>query len=82
MDLAPSLGHVFSLNMEESVFVGWNLFATQNRGPHHSRSGTWMDDTGEIRETEKESSSETIPQFEVREMLLQSDKIKDFRTQQ
>jgi lipoteichoic acid synthase len=79
MDIAPSLGHVFSLNMEESVFVGWNLFATQNRGPYNSRVGTWMDQTGRIQETEKAQDWSDSRLFEVSEMLLQGDKIGDFR---
>jgi phosphoglycerol transferase MdoB-like AlkP superfamily enzyme len=79
MDLAPSLGHVFSLNMEESVFVGWNLFATQNRGPHHSRVGTWMDQTGRIQESEDVQNPENVDLFKVSEMLLQGDKIREFK---
>ena len=79
IDVAPTLGHVFSLNMEESVFVGWNLLATENRGTYHCRLGTWMDPTGKIRESEEARASEGHVRFEVSEMLLQSDKIKDFR---
>lgn len=78
MDLAPTIGHVFSLNMEESVFVGWNLLATQNRGPHFSRLGNWMDQTGTIQVAEDENNTIESPLFEASEMLLQSDKIKEF----
>lgn len=80
MDLAPTLAHVFSLNMEESVFVGWNLFATQNRGPHHSRVGTWMDQSGKIRQVENSQDSAKDRLFKVSEMLLQGNKIGAFRS--
>ena len=79
IDVAPTLGHVFSLNMEESVFVGWNLFATQNRGPYQSRVGTWMDQTGRIRLKENGQASGDTSRFEVSEMLLGADKIRDFK---
>lgn len=77
MDMAPTIGHVFSLNMEESVFVGWNLLATQNRGPHYCRVGTMMDQTGKIQlEGDVQNPHETET-FEASEMLLQWDKIRD-----
>lgn len=78
MDLAPTLGHVFSLNMEESMFVGWNLFATQNRGPHHCRVGTVMDQNGKIQMEEEARLPEEAGLFEVSEMLLRWDKIRSF----
>jgi lipoteichoic acid synthase len=80
IDLAPTLGHVFSLNMEESVFVGWNLFATQNRGPQHSRVGTWMDQAGRIQEWESSGDSQESDLFQVSEMLLQGDLIEAYRS--
>jgi lipoteichoic acid synthase len=80
IDLAPTLGHVFSLNMEESVFVGWNLFATQNRGPQHSRIGTWMDQAGRIQEWESSGDSQESDLFRVSEMLLQSNSIETYRS--
>lgn len=76
MDLAPTLGHVFSLNMEESVFVGWNLFATQNRGPHHCRVGTVMDQTGRIQLEEDARLPDEDGLFEASEMLLRWDRIR------
>lgn len=79
MDLAPSIGHVFSLAMEKSVFLGWNLFAKQNSGPRISRLGTWMDRRGMIKPPEDTSEALDTTEFEVSEMLLQSDKIPDFR---
>lgn len=80
MDLAPSLGHVFSLAMEESVFVGWNLFATQNRGPYDCRIGTHMDQSGKIHDSERSGDRSVPDQFRVSEMLLQADKIEEFRS--
>jgi len=79
MDVAPSLGHLFSLNMEESVFVGWNLFATENRGPHYSRLGTWMDQTGRIQQAENAQDWSDNRLFDVSEMLLQGDEIENFK---
>lgn len=79
MDLAPSVGHVFSLAMEKSVFLGWNLFAKQNSGPRISRLGTWMDRRGMIKPPEDTSEALDTTEFEVSEMLLQGDKIPDFR---
>lgn len=80
IDLAPTLGHVFSLAMEESVFVGWNLFATQNRGTLHCRLGTWMDQAGRIQESESSGDSQECDLFRVSEMLLQSDSIEAYRS--
>ena len=80
IDLAPTLGHVFSLSMEESVFVGWNLFSTQNRGPQHSRIGTWMDQAGKIQEWKRSGDSQDSDLFRVSEMLLQSDSIETYRS--
>jgi phosphoglycerol transferase MdoB-like AlkP superfamily enzyme len=77
MDLAPSLGHVFSLAMEKSVFLGWNLFAKQNSGPRMSRLGTWMDDRGTIKPPEDHSEALDTTEFEVSEMLLQGDRIEE-----
>lgn len=79
MDLAPSVGHVFSLAMEKSVFLGWNLFAKQKSGSRISRLGTWMDRRGMIKLPEDTSEALDTKEFEVSEMLLQSDKIPDFR---
>lgn len=79
MDVAPSVGHVFSLAMEKSVFLGWNLFAKQNSGSRISRLGTWMDRRGMIKPPEDTSEALDTTEFEVSEMLLQSDKIPDFR---
>lgn len=78
MDLAPTLGHVFSLNMEESMFVGWNLFATQNRGPHRCRVGTVMDQNGIIQLEEDARLPGEDGLFEASEMLLRWDKIRGF----
>ncbi|MCA9780969.1 MAG: LTA synthase family protein [Candidatus Eremiobacteraeota bacterium] len=80
IDLAPTLGHVFSLSMEESVFVGWNLFATQNRGTLHCRLGTQMDQAGRIQESESSEETQQCDLFRVSEMLLQSDGIEAYRT--
>lgn len=79
MDIAPTVGHVFSLNMEESVFVGWNLFSTQNRGPHYSRVGTWMDQAGRIQVLENPEELQDDRLFRASEMLLQSDGVDSFR---
>ncbi len=79
MDVAPSLGHVFSLAMEKSVFLGWNLFATQNSSPRTSRLGTWMDQRGTIKLPEDTSEQLDTTEFEVSEMLLQTDRIPEFR---
>ena len=79
LDLAPTLGHVFSLNMEESMFVGWNLLSTKNRGPHFCRLGTWMDQTGIIQDSEDTEDNTDDHLFRVSEMLLQADKIRVFR---
>lgn len=79
MDLAPTLGHVFSLAMEQSVFLGWNLFAKQINGSRMSRLGTWMDHRGMIKPPEDTSEALDTTEFEVSEMLLQSDKIPEFR---
>lgn len=79
MDLAPSLGHVFSLAMEKSVFLGWNLFAKQNIGPRMSRLGTWMDHRGTIRSSEDTSETLDTTEFEVSEMLLRSNRILEFQ---
>ncbi len=79
MDVAPSLGHVFSLAMEQSVFLGWNLFAKQINGSRVSRLGTWMDRRGTIKPPEDTSEALDTTEFEVSEMLLQSDRIPDFR---
>lgn len=79
MDLAPSLGHVFSLAMEKSVFLGWNLFAKQNSGPRISRLGTWMDRRGMIKPPEDTSEALDTTEFEVSEMLLQTNRILEFQ---
>jgi phosphoglycerol transferase MdoB-like AlkP superfamily enzyme len=79
MDVAPSLGHVFSLAMEKSVFLGWNLFAKQKGGPRISRLGTWMDRRGMIKPPEDTSAALDTTEFEVSEMLLQSNRIPEFR---
>lgn len=79
MDLAPSLGHVFSLGMEQSVFLGWNLFSKQNMNPRLSRLGTWMDHRGVIRPSEDNSEALDTTEFEVSEMLLQNDGIAEIQ---
>jgi lipoteichoic acid synthase len=79
MDLAPSLGHVFSLAMEQSVFLGWNLFSKQNSGSRISRLGTWMDRRGMIKPPEDTSEALDTTEFEVSEMLLQGDLIPEYR---
>jgi len=80
IDLAPTLGHVFSLNMEESVFAGWNLLATQNRGTLHARLGTWMDQAGKIQEQKGSGDSPQSDLFRVSEMVLRSDNLEVFRS--
>ncbi len=79
MDLAPSLGHVFSLGMEQSVFLGWNLFIKQNMSPRLSRLGTWMDNRGVIRPSDDASEALDTSEFEVSEMLIQNDRIAEIR---
>lgn len=79
MDLAPSLGHVFSLAMEQSVFLGWNLFFKQHMKPRLSRLGTWMDHRGMIRPSQDHSEALDTTNFEVSEMLLQNDAIAEIR---
>lgn len=79
MDVAPSLAHVFSLPMEQTVFLGWNLFHQQESGPRISRLGTWMDRRGIIKPPEDTSEALDRIEFSVSEMLLQSDRIPDFR---
>ncbi len=79
MDLAPSLGHVFSLDMEQSVFLGWNLFFKQNMSPRLSRLGTWMDNRGVIRPSDDRPKALDISEFEVSEMLIQNDRVAKTR---
>ena len=79
MDLAPTLGHVFSLAMEQSVFLGWNLFFKQNMNPRLSRLGTWMDQRGVINPSEDRSEALDPTEFEVSEMLIQNDRIPEIQ---
>lgn len=76
MDVAPSLGHVFSLPMEKSVFLGWNLFTKQPDGIRPARLGTWMDHEGHIRSPGDQSEPLTTDEFDVSDALLSEDKIR------
>ncbi len=79
IDIPPTLAHVFSLGMEETLFVGWNLFSTDERGPLVSRSGTLMDRTGWIQSLETSLPDGGFPEFEVSEMLLHNGDLDGLR---
>ncbi len=81
MDVAPTLGHVFALNMEQSVFLGWNLLSKQKNDSRMSRLGTWMDPIGTIKASEDSTEVLDTSEFEVSEMLLQNDSIREMRDQ-
>ena len=78
MDIAPTLCHVFSLSMEESVFLGWNLFSKEIPVQRVSRVGNTMDQNGMISQSEKAANSSPPEDFLVSEMLLQGDRILEF----
>lgn len=79
MDVAPTLGHVFALNMEQSVFLGWNLLTKQKNDSRMSRLGTWMNPIGTIKAPEDSTEVLDTSEFEVSEMLLQNDSIREMR---
>ncbi len=76
IDVAPTLSHVFSLGMEESLFLGVNLFSTQDSGPVISRSGVWMDRKGWIQQFEGSEKVPDLSEFEASEMLLHGDRLE------